>query len=208
MYGQDGNDLYLVENPLDLVIEEVNGGIDTVISAITYKLGANVEQLNLVSQTAINGTGNTLNNTLTGNGASNSLNGDAGNDILLGGGGIDTLIGGTGDDSLTGGAGTDRLTGGTGKDRFVFTAKTEGKDTITDFSLIDDTINVSKLGFGGGLIAGAAITAGQFRLGSAAGDSSAIALSITKRVVRCYSMLMVRVQVPLYNLFNFLLVSQ
>ncbi len=54
----------------------------------------------------------------------------------------------------------------------MFTAKTEGKDTLTDFSVVDDTINVSKLGFGGGLTANAAITAAQFRLGSAAGDSS------------------------------------
>ncbi len=172
MYGQDGNDLYLVENQSDAVIEEVNSGIDTVTSAITYTLGANVEQLNLFGNTAINGTGNTLNNTLTGNGANNSLNGDAGNDTLIGGGGIDTLIGGTGNDSFTGGAGADRLTGGTGKDLFVFKSKTEGRDTVTDFLVVDDTIQVSKLGFGGGLTAGAAITAAQFKLGSAAGDAS------------------------------------
>lgn len=49
---------------------------------------------------------------------------------------------------------------------------TEGRDTITDFSVVDDIINVSKAGFGGGLPAGAAITAAQFRLGSAAGDES------------------------------------
>lgn len=77
-----------------------------------------------------------------------------------------------GNDGLTGGAGADRLTGNAGKDRFVFKYKTEGRDTITDFVVVDDTIDVSKAGFGGGLTAGAAITVAQFRLGTRAGDSS------------------------------------
>lgn len=38
--------------------------------------------------------------------------------------------------------------------------------------VVDDTINVSAAGFGGGLTAGAAITTDQFTLGSVAGDSS------------------------------------
>lgn len=50
--------------------------------------------------------------------------------------------------------------------------KTEGHETITDFVVTDDTIDVLKAGFGGGLITGAALTAAQFRVGSRAGDSS------------------------------------
>ena len=135
-------------------------------------LPTNVENLLLTGTGIINGLGNALGNNITGNNANNSLEGGAGDDTLLGGGGIDNFVGGAGNDSLTGGAAVDRLTGGTGKDRFVFTAKTEGKDTITDFSVVDDTIDVSKAGFGGRLSTGAAITAAQFRLGAAAGDSS------------------------------------
>jgi Ca2+-binding RTX toxin-like protein len=120
----------------------------------------------------VNVTGTPENDTITGNSSNNVINGGAGNDALLGGLGTDTLVGGTGNDRLTGGAGNDRLTGGTGADRFVFNATTEARDNITDFSVVDDTINVSAAGFGGGLAAGAAITADQFRLGSVAGDSS------------------------------------
>ncbi len=121
---------------------------------------------------AISATGTSIANKISGNSANNTLDGGAGNDTLIGGLGTDTLVGGTGNDSLTGGGSSDKLTGGTGKDRFVFNSKTEGKDTITDFSVIDDTIYLSAASFGGGLAAGAVITAAQFRLGSAAGDSS------------------------------------
>ncbi len=51
---------------------------------------------------ALDGTGNTLANTLTGNTADNTLIGLGGNDILNGGtAGNDTLIGGEGNDTYT-----------------------------------------------------------------------------------------------------------
>ncbi|TPU71863.1 Ig family protein, partial [Acinetobacter baumannii] len=49
--------------------------------------------------TAINGTGNALNNVIIGNSAINTLTGGAGDDYLNGGGGADKLLGGTGNDS-------------------------------------------------------------------------------------------------------------
>lgn len=98
------------------------------------------------------------------------LFGNSGDDTSIGRGGIDTLIGYKGNDSLIAGVGADRLIGGTEQDYFVFKSTTEGSDTITDFSLVNDTIDASNVGFGGGLTAGAAITAGQFRLETAAGD--------------------------------------
>ena len=58
---------------------------------------------------AINGTGNTLNNTITGNAGANLLDGGVGND---------TLTGGSGNDTLTGGAGVDVLAGGNGDDTY------------------------------------------------------------------------------------------
>ena len=53
----------------------------------------------MTGTTAINGTGNTLDNVLTGNSANNTLTGGAGNDTLDGGIGNDTMIGGTGNDT-------------------------------------------------------------------------------------------------------------
>ena len=110
LIGGAGNDTYGVDDAGDSIIENVNAGIDTVESLVTYTLGANVENLTLVSWdpwTPIGGTGNALANILTGNSANNSLLGDAGNDTLSGGDGDDILDGGTGADVLSGGVGND-----------------------------------------------------------------------------------------------------
>ena len=55
----------------------------------------------LTGTTAINATGNALNNVLIGNSA------------------VNTLTGGAGDDTLDGGAGNDALKGGTGNDLYI-----------------------------------------------------------------------------------------
>ena len=44
--------------------------------------------------------------------------------------------------------------------------------SFTDFVTVDDTINVSAAGFGGGLIASTPITADQFLLGSSVSTST------------------------------------
>ncbi|XXD87305.1 putative Ig domain-containing protein [Pseudomonas sp. Z4-20] len=98
MFGGAGNDVYVVNSALDVLNENANEGSDTAESSITYTLSSNIENLILTGTTAINGTGNTLANTLTGNSAINTLTGAAGNDTLDGKGGADKLIGGTGDD--------------------------------------------------------------------------------------------------------------
>ncbi|MCZ8358823.1 MAG: FG-GAP-like repeat-containing protein, partial [Microcystis sp. LE19-388.1G] len=151
LIGGLGNDTYQVDTTTDTITENANQGTDTVQSSVTYTLGNNLENLTLTGTTAINGTGNTLNNILTGNSGNNTLNGGAG---------TDTLIGGTGNDTLTGGA---------GGDQFTFNNLNEGIDTITDFlSSQGDKITVSAAGFGGGLAAGVAITTAQFVLGTTA----------------------------------------
>lgn len=98
MAGGSGDDIYVVDTAGDTVTESSGQGTDTVHSAITYTLGANLENLSLTGAAAVNGTGNTLNNVLIGNQAANTLTGGGGNDTLDGGAGNDTLIGGTGDD--------------------------------------------------------------------------------------------------------------
>ena len=98
MFGGLGNDTYVVDNVGDAVAENVNEGTDRVTSYITYTLGAEIEELQLLGGAAINGTGNALSNAMWGNGAVNTLTGGAGGDWLDGGGGADTMIGGVGDD--------------------------------------------------------------------------------------------------------------
>jgi Ca2+-binding RTX toxin-like protein len=97
--GGAGNDTYVVDNTGDVVTEAAGAGTDTVQSTISYTLGANLENLALSGSAAFDGTGNTLDNTLTGNSLANTLSGGDGNDTLNGGAGIDTLLGGIGDDS-------------------------------------------------------------------------------------------------------------
>jgi hypothetical protein len=103
LIGSLGNDTYTVDNVGDIVTETstLATEIDTVHSSVTYTLSANVENLTLTGTANINGTGNTLANTLTGNTANNTLNGGNGNDILNGGAGVDILIGGLGNDTYT-----------------------------------------------------------------------------------------------------------
>ena len=60
-------------------------------SSVAYTLAANLENLTLTGATAINGTGNTLNNVLRGNAAANILIGGVGADVLTGLGGADTF---------------------------------------------------------------------------------------------------------------------
>jgi Ca2+-binding RTX toxin-like protein len=107
--GGLGNDTYFVDNAGDVVTEQNGQGTDVVLSNINnHTLAAHVEGLILQSTVGVlNGTGNSLDNTLTGNTQANSLSGAGGNDTILGGEGSDTLNGGTGNDSLIGGADDD-----------------------------------------------------------------------------------------------------
>lgn len=117
-YGGSGNDTFILDNASDSVNEAANEGTDTVQAGFNFTLGANLENLVLTGATAINGTGNSLNNFLQGNNANNQLSGLDGADILEGRGG------------------NDQLTGGAGGDVFLFAVgdlAAGGLDTITDF---------------------------------------------------------------------------
>ncbi len=92
MTGGLGNDIYLVRDAGDLVIEGAGGGIDSVRSFISYELSAEVENLYIQTNVALNGRGNALNNTIVGNNVANVINGREGSDVLTGQGGADTFV--------------------------------------------------------------------------------------------------------------------
>jgi len=98
MNGGNGNDTYIVDNVGDQVFEDTAadpavGGVDKVVSSITYTLPGAVENLTLADQPLpqptstindINGTGNTLNNVIIGNSGFNVIDGGAGADTMQG----------------------------------------------------------------------------------------------------------------------------
>ncbi|PSV27415.1 tandem-95 repeat protein [Photobacterium sp. GB-56] len=91
--------------------------------------------------------GSDVDNDLVGSTGIDILNGLLGNDKLSSGEGNDTLNGGEGDDLLIGGQGNDLLNGGIGADTFTW-SKSESIsdiDTIRDFDLAEDKLNLSDL---------------------------------------------------------------
>ena len=92
LQGFAGNDTYVVDNVDDVVIEDVGGGNDRVLSQVSYTLSANVETIQLSTSSTIDATGNAMANTLVGNGATNVLDGRGDADTLTGGGGDDVFV--------------------------------------------------------------------------------------------------------------------
>jgi Ca2+-binding RTX toxin-like protein len=90
--GGAGNDTYVVDVPSDNVVELADQGTDLVQSAISWTLGAHLENLTLTGTTAVNASGNALNNVLTGNSAANVLDGKEGADTMVGGAGNDIYV--------------------------------------------------------------------------------------------------------------------
>lgn len=96
--GKDGNDIYVIDDTGDSISETADkkaGNADLVESLLSdYTLAANLENLTLIGNGNINGTGNELKNQLTGNDANNVLDGsgDLQQDTLSGGKGNDFYI--------------------------------------------------------------------------------------------------------------------
>jgi Ca2+-binding RTX toxin-like protein len=117
MTGGTGDDTYVVDDIGDTVIELGGEGTDRVRAGITYTLGSDLENLQLIGSGDINGTGNAGANQIDGNSGANTLSGAAGNDLIRGGAGDDVLNGGTGSDQMQGGDGEDDLDGADDNDR-------------------------------------------------------------------------------------------
>jgi len=124
MKGGLGHDTYYVDNANDKVVEFSNEGVDTVHATVSYTLPQFVENITLDGTLNINATGNSWNNVVVGNNGNNVLNGGAGDDRLFGAKGNDTLI------------------GGDGKDIFVLKMAGAGTDTIKDFKLGTDNLDM------------------------------------------------------------------
>ena len=156
MAGGTGDDTYIVDNVSDTITENSGAGTDSVESSVSFTLSSNVENILLTGSADIDATGSADNNFIRGNNGINTLIGNAGDDIIFGFGGDDTLSGGAGADSLYGDAGADNINGGTGndalrggagRDTFVFTSGF-GDDTLHDFTVSFDSIDLSTLGLG------------------------------------------------------------
>ena len=115
-----GDNVYVAKSAASVFVEGLNGGHDTVKSAVSYTLGENIENLTLTGGAAINGTGNALDNYIVGNSSANELRGGAGADTLVGNGGADKFYGGTGDDTYVITFGTEQIVENAG----------EGIDTV------------------------------------------------------------------------------
>ncbi|WP_342149507.1 hypothetical protein [Methylorubrum sp. SB2] len=146
--GGAGHDIYVIDNAGDRVFEAKGGGADRVVTSVSYTLAAG-QEIDTLATTSAAGTAALR---LTGNEFSNTITGNAGANVL------------------DGGLGGDTLSGGAGKDTFVFATMlgAGNVDRITDFSVADDTIQLSK-GIFTALSAGTTLAAGAFKDLSVAG---------------------------------------
>ncbi len=129
--GTAGNDIFYVDHSGDRITDSNLNDSDWVYSTVSYTLASGLENLRLIGEAALIGSGNSGDNLIVGNAYDNILNGMGGDDILIGG------------------YGSDILTGGAGADLFVFDAPVNGQvDYITDFNLSEDKIGLSQVVFG------------------------------------------------------------
>ena len=154
MIGGAGDDSYYVDSLGDVIVEEVDGGIDTVRVSSTasgYVMDDNVENAVVFGSGGTTIHGNDLDNQISGNVGDDTLYGHGGNDELRGGGGNDNLYGGDGDDFLNGGTGADYMEGGAGDDTYIVDEEGDvvvenegaGIDTLISIGGIDITLGAN-----------------------------------------------------------------
>ena len=144
LVGGTGDDIFVVTSTTDMIVENLNEGVDTVRTSLnSFTLGAHVERLAFTGTGTFTGTGNDLGN------------------LIYGGTGNDTLNGADGNDGLYGGAGADVLTGGIGNDSFHFTRGQAAGDAVSDFAGNGAALGDRLLFFGYGTAAAGATFTNQ-----------------------------------------------
>lgn len=145
--GGIGDDTYVINASGATIHETTTGGIDTVTTVFSsFTLTAPLENLVFKGTGSFRGVGNASANAITGGAGADTLIASGGGDRVDGGAGNDNIDAGSGNDVLIGGFGNDVLRGGDGADRFLLRAGETGADTIKDFALGQDRIDVSALG--------------------------------------------------------------
>ena len=117
-YGTDGDDTYDGGEGHDIILGDA--GDDTLTGGEGY-------------------------DRIRGGSGDDEIYGGAGSDTITGDEGADEIYGGEGNDTILGGTGDDTLTGGAGEDTFAYKYGAAGDDTITDFNVDEDSIDLSLL---------------------------------------------------------------
>jgi Ca2+-binding RTX toxin-like protein len=125
LIGGADNDIYLVDSTTDKIVEDKDGGYDTINSSVSFDLRKleNVENLTLRGTANLNGTGND---------ERNRLHGNAGKNLLLGNGGDDQINGDAGNDTIDGGAGIDTFDLSTATGPVMMQIVQSGSNTVID----------------------------------------------------------------------------
>jgi Ca2+-binding RTX toxin-like protein len=158
LQGFGGNDTYRVFNFSPWIRESAKGGTaDRVLAAVDFRLSPDT----YVEIITTNGSIGTAAIDLTGNKVAQSITGNAGSNILDGQGGNDTL------------------TGLGGKDFFAFSSSLgpSNVDTITDFNVADDTIQLENAVFTA-LATTGTLAASAFRI-----NTTGLAESASDRII-------------------------
>ncbi len=129
-----------------VAVIDADDNVTTYLSGLIYD-GSNTTKSAAVSVTS--NYGNTLSSysanvaSIYASGHSDAMRivGNTKNNYIAGTEKNDTIDGGTGSDTIEGGKGNDVLTGGAGKDVFIYNSG-DGNDTITDYTVGDDTLKV------------------------------------------------------------------
>ncbi len=139
MNGGAGDDIYYVSGLNDVVSEGAGGGFDRIYTTANVSLDVNsqVEYIGVITTSGVS---------VKGSRTAQLIIGNAGDDRLEGGGGL----------------GIDTIYGAGGADTFVLSNVTGHFDILEDFVSGTDVLEVSAAQFGGGLVAGNLLTAGQF----------------------------------------------
>jgi serralysin len=149
LVGGYGNDYYFVDVG-DTVIEENDGGIDTIFTSASYlSLPSNVEKLFSVDSKATL-YGNSLDNYMRAfafNTTANDVSffGQAGNDTLDGGAGNDTIDGGSGIDTAVYSQNKSNYTISKNGSTYTISSVTDGTDTLSNIEYLqfaDETVAI------------------------------------------------------------------